>query len=299
MKTEYHRLIEKVRKEKIISRVIIMLFGAFILAFNYNFFLLPNNFVVGGTSGLAIVLNKLFGIDPATFIFVIGVILILISFVFLGKAQTSRTIIGALVYPLFIKLTTPLIPVISSHLSFDSRVLTALVAGLLFGTANGLIYKTGFTTGGSDVIIQLIHKYLKIPTGKSILATNIIIICLGGYIFGIPDMIYSILVLVISSVIVDRILIGISDSKMFFIYTKNIEEVEDFIINKLNTGITIFSAEGGFSKNKKKMIMCVVPTRDYYFFKESILKIDSDAFFVISDCYEVSGGVKRSNLPFI
>lgn len=86
---------------------------------------------------------------------------------------------------------------------------------------------------------------------------------------------------------------------MFFIYTRKTKEIEKFIINELQSGVTIFDAEGGFSRNKKKMIMCVVPTRDYYLFKESILLIDSNAFFIVTDCYEVSGGVKRSNLPFI
>ncbi len=276
-----------------------MVIGALVLALNYNFFLLQNDLVVGGTSGIGIILHQVFSIDPASFIFISGVILIVISYIFLGVSQTNRTIVGALLYPIFIKLTAPLITDVLPSITFESQILTVLVAGILLGLGNGLVYKAGFTTGGSDVIIQIINKYLKVPTGKSVLITNVLIICIGGFVFGTQDMIYSILVLIISSMLIDRILIGISDSKMFFIYSRKINEVEDFIINKLNTGVTIFSAEGGYSKNKKQMIMCVVPTRDYYYFKEAILKIDANAFFVISDCYEVSGGVKRSNLPFI
>lgn len=299
MKNNYKEIIALVKKKNIISRTIIMLIGVMILALNYNIFLLNNNLVVGGTSGLAVILKALWNIPPAEFIFISGLILIIVSFIFIGKEQTGRTIVGAIIYPIFIKVTTPIATAIIPHVTFDSLFLSAIVGGLLFGLANGLIYKTGFSTGGSDVIIQILNKYLKIPTGKSVFFTYIVIICAGVFVFGINTMLYSIIVLIISSNIIDRILIGISDSKMFFIYTRKTKEIEKFIINELQSGVTIFDAEGGFSRNKKKMIMCVVPTRDYYLFKESILLIDSNAFFIVTDCYEVSGGVKRSNLPFI
>ena len=98
---------------------------------------------------------------------------------------------------------------------------------------------------------------------------------------------------------VDKLIIGISDSKLFFIYTKKWEEVRDYVLNDLDTGVTILEAEGGYSKSKNTVLMCVVPNKDYYLFKEIVLEIDPRAFFVINDCYEVHGGMKRRNLPFI
>ena len=299
MKNNYKEIIALVKKKNIISRTIIMLIGVMILALNYNIFLLNNNLVVGGTSGLAVILKALWNIPPAEFIFISGLILIIVSFIFIGKEQTGMTIVGAIIYPIFIKVTTPIATTIIPHVTFDSLFLSAIVGGLLFGLANGLIYKTGFSTGGSDVIIQILNKYLKIPTGKSVFFTYIVIICAGVFVFGINTMLYSIIVLIISSNIIDRILIGISDSKMFFIYTRKTKEIEKFIINELQSGVTIFDAEGGFSRNKKKMIMCVVPTRDYYLFKQKILEIDPQAFIIINSCYEVNGGVKRKTLPFL
>lgn len=299
MKFDYREIIRKVNNHHLISRLLLVTLGSFLLAINYNVFFLQNNLVVGGTSGLATVIEKVFSIPSADFILVTSILLIIVSFAALGREQTSRTIVGALLYPLFVRFTLPLAQTIIPYVKFDSMFLIVLVSGLIFGLANGIIYKTGFSTGGMDVIIQIVNKYLNVPTGKSVFATNIFVICLGGVIFGLKDMLYSIILLVISSNLIDRILIGISDSKMFFIYTKKTKEVENFIIDELKSGVTIFKAEGGFTKSKNKMLMCVVPTRDYYLFKESILLIDKDAFFVINDCYEVSGGVKRSNLPFI
>ena len=104
--------------------------------------------------------------------------------------------------------------------------------------------------------------------------------------------------LLLNSSLVDRILIGISNSKLFFIYTEKTKKVKKFIIQDLKSGVTLIDTEGGYRSKKGKLIMCVVPTRDYYYFKESVLAIDHQAFFVINDCYEVQGGVNRSNLPF-
>ena len=178
-------------------------------------------------------------------------------------------------------------------------LITVLVAGILSGIANGLIYKTGFTTGGSDIIMKILNKYAKIPEGKAIFVVNLIIMLFGAVIFGANKFIYALIVLYLSSQLIDRILIGISNSKIFFIYTKKIDEVRKYIIDDLKTGVTILNAQGGFTKEENNVLMCVVPTRDYYLFKETVLAIDEKAFFVINDCYEVSGGIKRRNLPFI
>ena len=86
---------------------------------------------------------------------------------------------------------------------------------------------------------------------------------------------------------------------MFFIYSKKYKEIEKYIMSELETGVTLFNTEGGFLKKKREMLMAVVSNRDYYRIKEKVLEIDDEAFFVVSDCYEVNGGVKRKNLPFI
>lgn len=296
---DYKEIIKKVTKKNFWIRLLISALAMFLLALNYNVFLVHNNLVIGGTSGLAIILNHLFGISLSLMIFLFNVVLIIISYLTLGREQTRRTIIGSLLYPLFVELTIPLANYLIPYTNFENILLTILVSGLIYGFTTGVIYKTGYTTGGADIVMQIVNKYLHIPTGKASLFVNGIIVGAAGLIFGIPKMLYAIIIIVINTILVDKILIGISDSKMFFIYTKKEKEVADFIINEINAGYTILTTEGGYSKTKRKMLMCVVPTRDYFLFKESVLEIDKDAFFVISDCYEVSGGVKRSNLPFI
>lgn len=281
-----------------LTRFIVLLFGVTILALNYNLFLVPNSLVIGGTSGLAIIIQKIWGLNPQIFLYITSIVLLIISFVFLGKEETGKNILGSILYPFMVSLTTPIAEYLKEYVTFDSFLVLILIAGLLSGLANGIIYKVGFTTGGSDILMKIINKYGRIPEGKSVLYTNIIIILAGGFIFGINKMVYAIIILYISSSLVDRILIGISNSKLFFIYTKETEKVKKFIIDDLKSGVTMLDTKGGFRNEKGYLLMCVVPTPDYYYFKESVLALDPNAFFVINDCYEVHGGVKRSNLPF-
>ena len=178
-------------------------------------------------------------------------------------------------------------------------LLVGSLVGSIYGFAYGIIYKVGFDTGGSDILIRIVNKYLHMPEGKSSVVVQGIIILIGGIVFGINQMIYAIIILVLYTGIMDKIIIGISDSKMFFVYTRYSKKVTDFILNDLHTGVTILETEGGYTKEKRDTLMCVVPNKDYYIFKETILEIDPDAFFIIHDCYEVQGGVKDKNLPFI
>ncbi len=273
--------------------------GVFLLALCYNLFFLPNNLVVGGMSGLAIIMKELTGLNTQIFIYVSSFLLLIVSFIFLGWNATKKTVIGTFLYPIFITFTKPIADVILPHIVFHEMIVTIILAALLYGFSSGLIYKFGYTTGGSDVLVKLGVKYLHLSEGKGVLLFNGIIIVTGGFVFGVEMAVYAIIILVIGSLIVDKILIGISDSKKFMIYTKKSKKVKTIIEEEFKTGYTIFPTVGGYSHVNGDMIMCVISNRDVNMFKDKILEIDPHAFFVISDCYEVQGGVKRSNLPFI
>ena len=195
-----------------------------------------------------------------------------------------------------ISLTLPLTEILKNYIILDNELLIILVAGLIQGFAIGVIFKYGFTTGGLDTMTYLLNKYGHLSEGNSNLFIQMIVILLGGFTFGINKMIYALIILIIYSSLVDKILIGISNSKLFFIYTNKVDKVKNYVLEELQTGVTLLHAQGGFSKKNNHVLMCVVPNRDYYLFKEIVLEIDPNAFFVINDCYEVQGGQRR-NLP--
>ena len=285
-------------KETVLNTLLFFL-GVLLLAITYNISVVPNNFVTGGVGGLSIIYKNIFNSNPVIFIYVMDIVLLIISYIFLGKEKTYQSLVGSILYPILITLTTPITKHILPLVEIDNIIIVITLTGCLLGLGYALVYKAGFNTGGGDVIMNLMVQYLKMPEGKATLIMDVLIVLLGGITLGLENVIYSIMIIVIITTLVDKIIIGISDSKMFHIHSAKISKIREYVLKNLNTGATIFQTKGGFQKKDREMLMVVVPTRDYYRFKEEILKIDENAFYIVSDCYEVTGGVKRKNLPFI
>lgn len=269
-----------------IIRIGQLLLGLLLFAVAFNCFLLPNDLVFGGVSGLSIVFKDIF--DPSLFVFVGSAGLLIISFVLLGKEKTVGSILGSLLLPVFYKLTE----FITVYLPFEDTeiFLATIFGGVLAGIGRGLVYKAGFTTGGTDIINQIIHKYFKLSMGKCILISDGIIVGCGLFSFGLSKFMYAIVVLYIMSILADKVIFGISQSKAFYIVTEQVDEIKNFILVNMGHGVTIFDAVGGFSKENEKVLFCVIPTNEYFKLKEGIYQIDKEAFFVATDAYEVFGG---------
>lgn len=296
---DINKIIERVTDKNRVTRLTLMVIGVFLLALNYNLFFVRNELVIGGMSGLAIVFNKLWGWNNEVFIYASSFVLLLISFWVFGYKKSRPAIIGTILYPLFITLTYPLSELIAPYVVFEDLITTIVLTSIIYGFASALVYKMGFNTGGSDIIMKIMCKYLHMSEGRATFISNLIIILFAGFILGLNKVVYAIIILYISSVIVDKALIGISKSKLFIIETTRQKEVSEVIMNELHLGVTVLSAKGGYTNNKKELLMCAIPTKDYYMFKEIILEIDPNAFFIINDCYDIEGGttkIKESGL---
>ena len=130
--------------------------------------------------------------------------------------------------------------------------------------------------------------------GKASLICNVLVVVLSVFTFGIDKCIYAVIGLYISSEVADRIMLGISRNKAFYIITKKPLEVRDFIVNNLDYTVTIVNARGGYSNKKKNMLMCVIPTIEYQKVKEVIMEIDKSAFFLITDSYSISRELRKN-----
>lgn len=282
-----------------INRLTTFLTGTYIVALSYNLFLKPNSLVVGGTTGLSIIFNKLFGWDTNMFILLSGLFLLVISYLFLGVNKSRHNVLGALIFPLLVYLSAPLAEFILPYINIKDFIVIVMIAGVTYGLGFGIIYKAGFSTGGFDIIMQILNKYMKMPEGNASFISNIVVVLCGLPLFGISNTVYSSIVLYMEQLVTNKIVIGISDSKLFYVYTRKIDKVRDALVKEGTTGFTIIPTLGGYSHYKGEMLMCVVDTKDYYEFRELVLSIDKNAFFVIDDCYEVNGGMKKQHLPFL
>ena len=264
----------------------VLLIGCTLSALSFNLFLFPNNIAVG-FSGLSVIANSLFGIRPSLFLLISYIIVLIFSFAVLGIETTKKAVIASILYPLLVEATSYLTVYID--VNNIEKVVLVFCGGLLSGFGSGLAYKVGYSTGGSDIISLLLNKLFKRPMGTCNIITNTIIISLGFLVFGLPTVIYSVIVVYLMSIVIDKVMIGISQSKTFEGTTKNETEVKRFLLSKLSHGVTILDGRGGYTGNVIKVIMCVVPTREYFAVKQGILNIDPKALIMVSDVYEVIG----------
>lgn len=281
-------ILKKVEKKNKTIRLVIYVICVILAALSYNIFYVPNSIVTGGMGGLAIVLKKAFGLNTSTFLMISTIVLLIISYIFLGKETAKKNMGCAIFYPVMVSLLEPLTT--NVNIQFNSYLFTVLVAIISFNIPLGIIYKIGYNTGGSDMINQIICKYKKTSVGQASNYMNLLIIFTSSFILGIPKSIYGVFALLISNSIVDFIILGNSDSKLCIIKTKHVEYLEDFLKNDFNIGYSLLESKGGIDTKKRKTIMCIVSSREYYRFKHLILDMDPNAFLVTHDCYEVLGG---------
>ena len=281
------------RKERV-QRYFFLVVGCFLLAVAFNMFFSPNNLVTGGVSGIAIVVNKLTGLSTSVFIAISYTVLLIISYIVLGRKETRHTIIGSLCYPLFVYLTRNLSNLIT--INVDEMLLICIFGALIHGIGSGLTFKYGFSSGGTDIICQIMSKYLKITIGDAMRILNTTIIIGSGFFIGGPGVVYAwenvmyaIIIVYIVSLLNDKLLLGISDSKAFYVITDHETSVKAFLLNEIGKGVTVVEGRGGYTGDRKKVIMCVVPTRLYFLAKEGILEIDKQAIVLINDVYQSIG----------
>lgn len=294
-KYKQSEVVETIRKKNYPLKLLLFVLGAFISAVSVNLFYVPNNFVTGGVTGLGIVVNKLYGMNVSTFVFFSNLMLIGVGLIFLGGKKVAGSIAGAALYTIFLFLTEDIASWI--NFSFDNTLLYALAAGICGGFGEAIVYKLGYSSGGTSILGLIISERTKKPVGKMMRTISFVIIALGGFTFGYTMIMYALIIVTISTFMIDRMMLGISDSKMFAIQTTKEDEVSSFIMGEIHSGVTEYDIKGGFSGKKKKMLMCVVPTEKYSYLKSAIKEIDENAFIIVSDCYEVLGGTKRKKLP--
>lgn len=280
-----NEILQLISKTHLFRRYLFLIVGVLIYAVAYNLFFFKNNIVYGGASGISIITRNI--IDPSIMILILNILLLVLSFIFLGKRQTVDSIVGSLLFPLFVKLTGD----IGEYVTIDNSnlLLIALIGGVSGGFAAGIVFKSGFTTGGTDILNQIVSKYCKVSIGTSMLMTDGLITLAGGFFFGWTRVLYALIVLYIINIMVDKVVLGISGNKAVYITTDKDDDVCDYLMNELKLGVTLLETRGGYTNKKDQIILCVVPTGDYFKVKEGIDHIDPSAVMLVTDMYQTKG----------
>lgn len=281
-------LIETIKKRRKLTRIFWAIVSLTLSALVYNIFLLPLNIVTGGSGGIATITKYTYHIDPSIMIFIISFVCIIINLMYLGIEKTTGAILSTFLYPLLVKATAPLSTILP--IETNDMFIIIIFAAVLYGLSMGIMYKTGYNSGGLTVIPHILNEKLRIPISKSSLIINAAVIILGGYFFGSANAMYAMIFLYISNIVMDKVLLGISDNKAFYIITSEEELIKQYIIENLHHNVTTFDVKGGFLEKKRKVLLSVIPSREYYRVTEGIKMLDDEAFFVVTDSYEVIGG---------
>lgn len=278
-----------------ILRYIKVMIGCYILAISLNVFLEPNNFVLGGVTGLGIILNTLFkenfNIDFPLWLsnIIINVPLFLIGLKCYGFKFIKNTLFGTL-FLSFALFSTQWLPEFK-----DDILLSCVFGALLDGLGLGLIIKNRFSTGGTDLLAYIGHKFLKhIPIPKILFCIDGVIIFIGILVFGVRITLYAMISVFIVSRVISTVIDGFDFAKAVYIISDKSEEIGQKILNIIDKGATSIQAKGMYTQNRKDIVFCVIKQKQIPEIKEMIYEIDENAFVVISNVSEVMGlGFKK------
>ena len=271
-----------------VKNYLLTIIGILICSISFCVFFIPYDIVPSGIAGIGVIFRKLFSINEVITVSLLSAMFFIIGYIFLDKDNAKKAIIGTILFPLFIYLFNIL--VIKIDLSLDNNLLTSIVGGVAFGFGLGIIYREDHYIGGIDILNRIIDERLDVNYSIITLITDIIVIIVGGMVFGFETFVYSAVSIFICRLMIDKTSIGIGDNRSFYIITSYSNEIKKMITDELGHGATVLKGKGAYSNDTKDIIFVVIPKKDYYRLKEGIRRIDKNAFFVVSSSYEVGGG---------
>ena len=282
-------LITRLNSQNRAERIAIFIWGVLVYAIAFSIFFSPCDIVTGGTTGLSLIVREVFHIDTSIFVFVVSLFILIIGYFLLGKYNSIKTVFGVILLPICMEFSSIFQSIFD--MTELSLFLTVFFGGIMMGLGNGMIIRSGFSVGGFQTLYQILYHYFGISIGKSTLWINGVLVIISSFFFGISNALYAVIGLYISSWVTDRVMLETSVSKTFLIVTEKEKEISQYIVENLGYGATIMNARGGYSNDHKKILMCAIPTRQYYQVKEVIKNIDEEAFYLITDTYEIYGGM--------
>ena len=276
-------------RKKVFSTVkttVFVLLGNSILAFLVTAFIIPHNIIMGGTTGIAIIVGKYTNFDTALLILILNVFLLILGLIIIGKKLFFTSILSTLFYPLMIKVFQK-IPGIDSLT--DDTLLAALFAGVLMGFALGLVMRVGSSTGGMDITNLILAKLTHRSVSVFVYITDIIVVGAQALVADSQSIMMGIVVLVLESLILEQVMIFGKAQIQVYVISQKYEEIRQKLLNELDVGVTLTYIQSGFFKEDGKGIICVIPSRKLYYVNRLISETDPEAFVTVTKIKEVSG----------
>lgn len=272
-------------KQKI-EAILVMILGNAVLALGSAAFVVPNGLISGGVTGIGLILDHFFGLPVDIGVFVGNVGLFILGAIVMGKAFAASIILSTVVYPVFFSLFSK-IPFLASLTS--DQLMAAIYAGILTGAGIGMVIKMGGSTGGMDIPPIILNKWFgfSIPVLMYVCDTTLLLI--QAIYSSSEQVLYGILVVLLSSIVMDKVLIMGQKQTEVVVVSPKYEQINDMIHQQMDRGSTLIHATTGLDRIDQKVVMTVISNRQLAHLNELILKIDPQAFIVASEVNEVKG----------
>ena len=286
----------------------LIILGSMIMASGYSFFADPHKIVPGGVYGTAIVIHHVFGFPTGTVGLIFNIPLFALGIYILGPRFGVKTFVGTIATSFFIDFQSKLIENFGWFRPKDlaegtefipspvqDPFLASLVAGVLIGVGLALIFRAKASTGGSDIIAQIINKYTKISVGQLLIFIDSAIVSVGVIAFKDFSLaLYAIITIYLTGKVLDAVMLGGSNRKAVFVVSSKHDEISDFILHKLRRGGTFFFAQGMYGHDDKKVIYTALSRRELSALQDFVRDTDKDAFLSVFDTNQIYG---RGFLP--
>ena len=270
------------KNEQVVSYFQII-FGCLLGAMAYPLFLSPNYISPGGLTGVAMVLNFLFRVPIGTTSLLLNIPLFLLGYKSMGRVFVFRSLIAMLLFSVLIDL----IPLPTAT---TEPLLGAIFGGVLLGVGLGLILRGGATTGGTDMAARMVHvRFQHISVGTFLFGLDCISVLMAGLFIEVEYALYALICIYISSKVIDMVMLGTSREKACYVISKEYEQIKYELMHKLERGVTVLRAEGGWSGAERPVLLCVLSPQELTQLKAIVRSLDETAFVFISDAHEVLG----------
>ncbi|MBY0165495.1 YitT family protein [Paenibacillus lautus] len=274
-----------------LQTIIPIIAGSAIYAFGLLYFIIPNELMEGGVTGITVLLNYAFNISPSISTMALNIPLFLVGMKILGKRQSVYTGLGIASLTLFLWLFELLIDrgyVVPFQTEHD-YILAALYAGVTLGAGLGIVFRFGGTTGGSDIIARIINRKFGFSMGQIILSLDILIIGLSLFFIPLERILYTLVAVFIASKVIDFIQEGAYAAKAFTIISDRAPDIANRISTEMDRGVTLIPAIGAYSMQAKHMVYCVVSRQEIRRLTGIAKSLDPRAFIIINDVNDVHG----------
>lgn len=259
--------------------------GMLVASAGVSLFLEPHNIVAGGVSGVAIIISNFVNAPVGIITILLNIPIFVLGVVFLGNSFGVKSLYGAVSFSLFIDITAG----IPFHT--ESVIMASIFGGLLLGFGLGMVFLSGATSGGTDIIAAIFNKLIRaIDVGKWIFIVDIAVILAGAYFIGNTDSILSgIIALFISSFLIDYVITGANNAKMVYVISENSEVIARKVLSELNRGVTGIFTKGMYTHGERTMLMCLVKRFELPKLEKIIEETDENAFMILTQARQVRG----------